>query len=265
MVLVQVLGIVAVASAIAVIMISLQDRAIRQTLAARDRLQAEALALAGETSVLVAFRRDGEKNPYADHYGEAWYAVSQVPVNIGGGRFSVTIRDAQAKFNLNRLASGASDRVIFNRIASAAGLAAEAGDRISAGLAGGIELTVPDDLVAFGFTSEEIAALAPSVTVLPRWSELNLSTAEPELVRAVLANPATASEFIAGRESQNGADPAGGGTGILLPPGTGLVTRHLEVAIVVETGDATVRLTSLISREPGRDGYEARAVTRRWD
>ncbi len=266
MVLVQVLGIVALASAIAATMLVLQERAAHHTLVARDHLQAEALAMAGETSVLVAFRRDGETHPLEDHYGEAWYTVSQEPIETSVGRFSVTLRDAQAKFNLNRVVSGLSDRILFNRIASAAGLAPETGDRIVAGLNSGIELSALGDLLALGLTLEEIDALAPWVTVLPRRAELNLNTAEPDLVRAVLANPAATSQMIARREAGRRLDSAqSGGTGVLLPPGTGLVTSHLEVEIAVQSGSASVRLRSLIGREQGQDGVETYIVTRRWN
>lgn len=266
MVLVQVLGIVAFASTIAVTMLVLQEAAARQTLATRDRLQAETLAIAGETSVMVAFRRDGEAHPLSDHYGEAWYTASQAPIEIREGRFSVTLRDAQAKFNLNRLAAGMSDRVLFNRITSAAGLAPESGDRIAAHLASGIELSALSDLVALGFTVDEIDTLAPWVTVLPRPAELNLNTADPALVRAVLANPAAASQFLARRESTEGPDPSGtNGTGVLLPPGTGLVTSHLEVEIAVQSGEASVRLRALIARKRERDRVEVYTVSRRWN
>jgi general secretion pathway protein K len=265
MVLVQVLGIVALASSIAVTMLVLQEGAARQTLATRDRLQAETLAIAGETSVKVAFRRDGETHPLTDHYGEAWYTASQAPIEIREGRFAVTLRDAQAKFNLNRLAAGASDRVLFNRIASVAGLAPETGDRIAAQLASGIELSALSDLVALGFTAEEIDTLAPWVTVLPRPAELNLNTADPALVRAVLGNPAAASQFLARREFTEGPDLSGNnGTGVLLPPGTGLVTSYLEVEIAVQSGEASVRLRSQIARRSEPGGIEVYTVTRSW-
>ncbi len=262
MVLVQVLGIVALASAIAATMLVLQERAAHHTRIARDHLQAEALAMAGETSVLVAFRRDGETHPLEDHYAEAWYTASQVPIETSAGRFSVTLRDAQAKFNLNRLVSGLSDRVLFNRIASLAGLAPETGDRIVAGLNSGIELSALSDLLDLGLTLEEIDALAPWVTVLPRRAELNLNTADPDLVRAVLANPAAASQLITRREA---GQRQASGPGVLLPPGTGLVTGHLEVEIAVQSGSASVSLSSLIAREQGQGGIETYIVTRRWN
>lgn len=265
MVLVQVLGIVALASTIAVTMLVMQDVAARQTLATRDRLQAETLAIAGETSVKVAFRRDGETHPITDHYAEAWYTASQAPIEIREGRFAVTLRDAQAKFNLNRLAAGVSDRVLFNRISSAAGLPPETGDRIAAQLVSGTELSALSDLVALGFTVEEIDALGSWVTVLPRAAELNLNTADPALVRAVLASPAVASQFLARRESGKGSDPVRTNeTGVLLPPGTGLVTSHLEMEISVQSGEASVRLRSQIARRSGPDGSEVYTVTRSW-
>lgn len=264
MVLVQVLGIVAFASTIALTMLAIQEGAAHQTVVTRDRIQAEALAIAGETSVLVAFRRDGELYPLSDHYGEAWYSASQAPIEIREGRFAVTLRDAQAKFNLNRLGAGVSDRVLFNRIASAAGLAPDARDKIAAQFTNGIELSGLSDLAALGVTAEEITALAPWVTVLPRAAELNLNTADPALVQAVLANPAAASQFLSWRDRTGSAPSAMYGAGLLLPPGTGLITSHLEVEITVQSGSASVGLNTLVGRKKKGDSVEAYAVSRIW-
>ncbi|MBI1399404.1 hypothetical protein [Hyphomonas sp.] len=163
----------------------------------------------------------------------------------------MSIRDAQSRYNLNRLTGGLADITTFNRIVENAGLKPDVSKRIQAGilLAGSLESV--DEMSAFGVTVAEIEALSGLVTVLPGDASVNLNTAEPRLVRALISNPAAASRFLALREQDGMISSATlGQIGIVAPIGTGVRTDYLEVQVDVTVGGAHVSLASLITRSP---------------
>jgi general secretion pathway protein K len=157
----------------------------------------------------------GQDDARIDHLGESW-ARSPVTVAIEGVQVEGTIRDEQAKFNVNVLA-GDGDRseaeiTAFKRILARAKLPeslAEAvidwldTDSVPAGTGGaedayylgldrpyrtaGRQITDLGELVLVkGFSAEGLARLSAYVTALPGVTRVNVNTANPELVAALL-------------------------------------------------------------------------------
>ncbi|MBV8971514.1 MAG: general secretion pathway protein GspK, partial [Sphingomonadaceae bacterium] len=98
MILVNVLAVVAVATALVAAMLD-TGAAIDRAAAWRDAARARAIARGGELSAIAALRRDTD--PARDDRSEAWARVAQAPTPIAGGRFALTIDDAQGRFNVN--------------------------------------------------------------------------------------------------------------------------------------------------------------------
>ncbi len=188
-VLLNVLLIVAVASAVVVVMTAAQDVGVQRALRLREAAQAGAIARAGELSAVVALRRDKAAAPQSDHLREAWAGVGQVETAIQGGRFSLAISDAQARFNVNNLAGGGlAARDTLAKLLAAAGAPAEIVDRIAAY----IEATGPvGDMASLGRLGIDPAVLArieATVTALPTPTAVNVNTAGEELMAVMLAS-----------------------------------------------------------------------------
>lgn len=105
-ILVNVLVILALTAGIVALMFGERDSARERVVGMADAARAEALALGAEASVIAELRRDLEIAPETDHFGEPWAQIAQEEARLATGRFSVTIRDAQRKYDINRLAGG---------------------------------------------------------------------------------------------------------------------------------------------------------------
>jgi len=171
--------------------------------------------LAVRAAVKWASSTIGQDDGRVDHLGEPW-ARSPVTVAIEGVQVEGTILDEQAKFNVNMLADG-NDRseaeiTAFKRILVRAKLPeslAEAvidwldTDGVPAGAGGaedpyylgldrpyrtaGRQIADLGELVLVkGFSAEGVARLSAYVTALPGATRVNVNTAGPELVAALL-------------------------------------------------------------------------------
>ena len=105
-VLVNVLVLLGLAASVVYAMLALADLSIARSRRFAEAGRALALVRAGEQSAIAALRRDMIEAPAIDHPGEAWTAVAQAGVDIGGGAFELQIADAQDRFNLNSLRGG---------------------------------------------------------------------------------------------------------------------------------------------------------------
>ena len=263
-VLVQVLVIVAFASAMALTLMTVQDQATRFTERSADRIQAQALLRGAEASVISAFRQDGEAGSDVDHYGEAWYLVSQSPVKTSHGSFSVTVRDEQSLFNINNLADGnLSARAMFARVASIYDETEILEDDIVAALALHGPVNDLSDLATMGFAEAEIAALGKFAGALPGSTPVNLNTANDALIRAVFDNPLAAGKLLALRSRETYVTRESlGRSGLVAPAGTALTSQFIRVEIKVSWGNAQVSSRSLLERRTGTAGTRVRVIRR---
>jgi general secretion pathway protein K len=197
-----------------------QWRAIEVEGAERQRAQSAWILTGALDLGRVMLRLDG-RTPGVDHLQEPWATpltetslsslLSQDRNNNAEGGpeayLSGSIRDAQALYNLRNLVDPATRRVIeaelatLSRLCEAAGVAPEAAQVIANALQGGqVEQAGGDDNAAagaitpqrvaqlrwLGLDADTVSKLQDYVTLLPETTPLNLNTAEPAVMAAVI-------------------------------------------------------------------------------
>ncbi|MEK8090187.1 type II secretion system minor pseudopilin GspK [Thermithiobacillus plumbiphilus] len=194
----------------------------RQVQNMRDQAQAETLAAAGvewARGILAEDAKEGD----TDHPGEAW-AQTLAGLEVENGQLGGYIRDAQARYNLNNLKGSGPiqerNLAIFKRLLQNLKLNPEIGDRISAwlnpvtasggtaaapvaptqsGATSGRLLYSANNLYAVeGIARDDLDRLYPYVIALPATSptQINVNTAPPELLSAVLELPLTQAQAL---------------------------------------------------------------------
>lgn len=263
-ILVNVLVALALGSALVVLMLTSQDNLIDRSRRAAAMSQAQALALGGETSVTIALRTDMQTAPDVDHFAEPWALIQQAEVEIGTGRFSVSIRDAQAGVDLNGLATGGvAGQQMLERLVSDLDLPPETNLRIvnAVSRAGALRslADIPD------LDEQTRASLAPYVSFLPAGGAVNLNTADAVVIGAVLRNRAAASRLVALR-NRNGFVTATDlrDLGVLGTSGAGFKSAVFDVTVIAQVDDVTIILTSRIQRVQGLGTQDVRVIARRF-
>ena len=208
------MGVVALAAMAATAMMITQSTWSRESELTADHVQAQTLVLAGvdwARAVLSDDRRLGD----IDHLGEPW-ALRLPPMSVETGELAGYIEDQQGLFNLNNLVKGGKVNVVqlghFQRLLSLLGLpAALSGtlvDWIDADsepqpqggaedavylalqppyLAANRPLTDLSELALVqGFDDGVRARLRPFVSALPAFTAVNVNTAPPEVLAAVI-------------------------------------------------------------------------------
>ena len=265
-VLINVLVVLALASAVLVGMIRVSDLAIARSSTFLDAARAEALIAGGEASAMASLRRDMVLSPEADHLEEDWAKVSQDEVAVEGGTFRLTLTDAQARFNLNALrGQGGIAPQILGRIAARIGLPPDTADRIVARVRQDKSVNNLHDLRQAGLGSEQITALAALVTLLPVEADVNINTAPDELIFALADNPVQARGLVALRRLK-GRLTAGdlAAVQLVLLPGIGYASRLFEVRVTARIGAVARSGGSLLLRRIGATGAPEVVAIRRW-
>jgi general secretion pathway protein K len=208
------ISVVAVAAVVAsAIAVTLSTWSRQRELAAHHA-QAQALLRAG-VDWARAVLSDDLRSSRVDHLGEAW-ALRLAPIPIENGRLAGLIEDQQAAFNLNNIVKNGKvdpsqlDR--FRRLLSILGLptalAGALADWIDsdgeAQPGGGAEdpyylaleppyvsanrplVDVAEIALVRGFDAEVMARLRPFVTALPGSTLVNVNTAPPQVLAAVV-------------------------------------------------------------------------------
>jgi len=205
--------IAALAAAVAATVFADQQRWGRSVLHRRDQVQAQALAVAGVQWARQILDDDARRTSI-DHLGEPW-AMSLPPIPVENGEIRGAIVDAQSRLNVNALGSaGASAQVERARIAAlfaqrggptaaldaiadwidADSIARDAGaedafyaTQPAPGLAANTPvLRVAELAVVKGVAPQALAAVAPFLSALPASTPLNVNTAPPEVLAAVV-------------------------------------------------------------------------------
>jgi general secretion pathway protein K len=208
------MGVVALAALAAAAMMASQSIWSRQVELTGDHVQAQALVRAGvdwARAVLSDDRRLGA----VDHLGEAW-ALRLPPMPIENGELTGHITDQQGLFNLNNLVAGGKvnlrQMAHFQRLLAILDLPQELADALAdwidtdgepqpgAGAedeyylslrppyrAANRPLTdVAELALVRGFDEAVRARLAPFVTALPHSAAVNVNTAPPEVLAAIV-------------------------------------------------------------------------------
>jgi general secretion pathway protein K len=197
-----------------------QWRAVRVEETERLRAQA-AWILTGALDLGRVILRIDARSGGADHLGEPWATQLQEAslagllsqdrsnnVDVGPEVYlSGGIRDAQSRYNLRNLVDAQArivpeELAVLQRLCETAGVGAETAQVIASGLAGawsfGAAASAPaaeaalaprrvEQLAWLGLDAASVRALLPFVELLPEATPLNLNTAAPEVLVAVLA------------------------------------------------------------------------------
>ena len=202
----------ALAAAVAVTVFADQQRWGRTVEYRRDQVQAQALAMAGLQWARQIVEDDGRRAG-VDHLGEPW-ALALPPIPMENGEIRGAIVDAQGRLNINALGlagESAPERIRLARLFARAGAPPPTADVIADWIdedgisrEGGAEDTfylaqpaphlaanaplvrVAELTGAKGLTPRTIAAILPFVSALPQGTPLNVNTAPPEVLAAVV-------------------------------------------------------------------------------
>jgi general secretion pathway protein K len=203
----------ALAAAVAATVFADQQRWSHTVLHRRDQVQAQALAVAGVQWGRQILYDDAQRSPI-DHLREPWaMALPAIPLDNGEVRGAIV--DAQARLNVNALGEdGAGADIAQARIArllaqrgGPVGAIAAIGDwidhdsvvrdggaedafyaaRRAPGLAANAQLLRVAELAEVkGVSPSALAAVAPFLTALPAGTPVNVNTAPPEVLAAIV-------------------------------------------------------------------------------
>ena len=184
------MGVVALAAIAASAILASQSTWARQAELGSEHAQAQALVHAG-VDWARALLGDDRRLGNVDHLGEVW-ALRLPPVPVDNGELGGRIDDQQGAFNLNNLVrNGAvSPRQLaqFRRLLDILGLPGTLADAlVDSCIAAKRPLVDVGELALVqGFDQDVRARLRPFVTALPRFTSLNVNTASPEALAAVI-------------------------------------------------------------------------------
>lgn len=202
----------ALAAAVAATVFADQQRWRRTVEYRRDQVQAQALAMAGLQWARQIVEDDGRREGL-DHLGEPW-ALALPPIPMEDGEIRGAIVDAQGRLNVNTLGlAGEStpERVRLARLFARAGVPPAVADVASdwidedntareAGAEDAYYLAQPaphlapnaplvrvaELTAAKGMTPRAVAAIFPFVAALPQGTPVNVNTASPEVLAAIV-------------------------------------------------------------------------------
>ena len=282
---VMAMGVVALAAIAAAAMLASQSTWSRRAELAADHVQAKALVQAG-VDWARALLSDDRRLSNVDHLGEPW-AMRLPPVPVDNGELAGRIDDQQGAFNLNNLvrngvaspAHVAQYQRLLQILELPESLAASLIDWIDADsepqpqggaedghyqarqppyLAANRALTdVAELALVSGYDREGvIARLSPFVAALPNFTALNVNTAPPEVLAAVVKGlDLDAARALAEKRERayfrtaadfNARLPAGAEA-----PANEIVTlsRYFLASVRVTIGSAEARGSALLERQ----------------
>jgi general secretion pathway protein K len=230
---------------------------------------------------------DDARNNSTDHLGEAW-AQKLPPLPVEGGTILIAAEDAQGRFNLNNLwrnnAPSAADIGIFQRLLASLAIDSSLSESLVDWMdpdaqtrpggaedieylnfeppyrAGNLPLTSVDELrLVRGFSSDVVESLRPYVTVLPKAADININTASPKLVAALVPGLSeSAAEQILGERVQSPFKDKAAFTSRLpagvKPPETGIGVKSGYFLVMLDTGIGRHRrrTEALVERVDGK-------------
>jgi general secretion pathway protein K len=187
---VMAMGVVALAAIAAAAMLASQGSWARQAELTAEHVQAQALVQAG-VDWARALLGDDRRASSIDHPGEPW-ALRLPPVPVDNGELAGQIDEQQGAFNLNNVVRNAKPSpphlAQFQRLLRILDLP----ETLAAGLVAWLDAArrpltdVAELAVVPGFDAGVRARLRPFVTALPRFTAVNVNTAAPEVLAAVV-------------------------------------------------------------------------------
>ena len=264
-ILVNVLVALALGAALVVLMFTSQDNLVDRSRRMAAASQAEALALGGEASILAALSRDMIAAPDTDNRTEDWARIEQDTVALDSGRFSVSVSDAQARFDINQLqGTPFAATQILSALIAQAGLPARIGQAIVAQVQR--EGPLPDLDALRDMDAATRDTLETLLVALPVPGEVNLNTAPLPVIAAVLGNAASAARLVSLRDRKGFVTPDDlTAVGAVALPGVGFTSDVFDVTVMAEVDDVTIALHSRVLRlHRTATEREVRVIARRW-
>jgi len=278
----------ALAATIAATLFADQQRWTRAVLQRRDQVQAQALVMAGVQWARQILHGDGRVKP-VDHLGEPW-AAALPPIPLENGEIRGTISDAAGRLNVNALGGSGTavdfERERFERLFAQSGGPAGAldaigdwidvddvarpdgaedafyADRATPGMAANGPLARVAELAAVrGVPLPALAAVAPFLTALPAGTPVNVNTAPPEVLAAIVnaARGDAVAALVAGRAQRPFASVADFRArlpqGATVPTDASLAVRsdYFYVSVEARQGTTIARARALLRRGgPGK-------------
>ncbi|KPK69360.1 MAG: hypothetical protein AMJ84_09690 [Acidithiobacillales bacterium SM23_46] len=274
--------IVAIVASVAAALSLGQQVWLRQMENINERAQANALRQAATSWAMAFLARDARESK-TDHLGETW-ARQLPPLPAEGALITLSAEDAQGRFNLNGLVRNGQpstpDIAIFQRLLRSEGLDVALVEPLidwidpdSEPRPGGAEdidylnlpspyraanqpLTSVDELrLIKGFTAEVIERLRPYVVVLPQPANINVNTALPAVLTALLGDAgAPAAQSILERRQREPFTEAGE-FAKMLPAGApapqasyGVTSGYFLVTIGIQLGRTRYLSEALVLR-----------------
>jgi general secretion pathway protein K len=254
------MGVVALAATAAAAMLVSQSTWSRHSELSAEHVQAQALVQAG-VDWARAVLSDDRRISSVDHLGEPW-ALRLPPMPVDNGELAGALDDQQGAFNLNNLvnngapspAHAAQLRRLLGILALPEALAASLADWLAAA---GRPLTDAAELaVVRGFDDAARARLRPFVTALPRGTALNVNTAAPEVLAAVVRELDLDQARALGAQRERAYFRNAGEFLAALPPGAAVdgndittASQYFLASVRVSIGGAQARGSALLSRE----------------
>ena len=279
--------IVAVAAAAASFMLAQQSAMLGQTALVASRAQADLYGRAGLDWARGVLADDAKRAGDVDWLGEGWaQPLAALPVEravVAGA-----IADEQGKFNLNNLLNGTvvseQDMAAFKRLLESVGLPGElreavldwidANDSLSGGAGAEspyyLSLAKPyraadrpmvqlEELYRVrGFDAQAVAKLRPYVTALPAHTKVNVNTASPQVLAAMMPELSAAqiADIVRARQAKpfrttadvtslvKNAQASVGGLDVK--------SNFYSVRVTVTQDDVQVASESLVQRDGGK-------------
>jgi len=253
------MGVVALAAIAVTAMLASQSTWSRQAELRAEHVQAQTLVQVG-VDWARSLLNDDRRSSSVDHLGEPW-AMRVPPVPVDNGELAGQIDDQQGAFNLNNLVrngkASPAHLAQFRRLLEILGLPGALAGSLAGWLEANRPLTDIAELVVVpGFDTAARARLRPFVTALPRPTSVNVNTAAPEVLAAIVRELTLddARNLTAQRERAYFRNL--GEFLVQLPPraaadGNDITTasQYFQVSIRVTIGGAQARGTALLSRD----------------
>lgn len=246
----SVLILLAFAATVVMLMVSMQEIAIQRSRRFNEAAQANAYARGGELSVITALRRDGIEAPDSDNANEGWARIAQQTTAIENGTFSLFVRDAQGRFNVNNLVEpDAINEQSLQAIVATSRLPPSVATRITAFIKARGAIGSLDELSRSGLSPQDIARLDAVVVALPRKTTVNINAAGVELLAALLGNPVAARRLV-NQRTKRGLVTTEDVTAarVILPASLGYTSDFFEVEATVTIGDTAQTIRTLLQR-----------------
>jgi general secretion pathway protein K len=250
------MGVVALAAIAAAAMLASQSTWSRHTELRAEHVQAQALVAAGVDYTRALLSEDRRVSS-VDHLGEPW-ALRVPPVPVDNGELSGRIEDQQGAFNVNNLYRNGNlsptHVAQFRRLLEILGLPDSLADAVLA--LNRPLIDVAELALVPGFDAAVRARLRPFITALPRYSSVNVNTATPEVL-AALVRDLELEDARALAEQRNRAYFRNLSEFLMkLPPGAAVdgndittASQYFIATVRVTIGEAQARGTALLARE----------------